>query len=35
MVYGFIKLRCTQAVWYKFVTGESKHNSEIREGAPA
>ena len=35
MVYGFPKLRCTEAVWDKFITRESKNSSEISEGAPA
>lgn len=34
-VYGFPKLRSTEAGWDKFVTGESKNSSEINEGAPA
>lgn len=29
MVYGFPKFRCTQAVWDKCITGESKNSSEI------
>lgn len=35
MVYGFPKLGCTEAVWDKFITGESKNSSKISEGAPA
>lgn len=34
MVYGFPMLRCTEAVWDKFITEESKSISEISEGTP-
>lgn len=33
MVYGLPNLRCTKAVWDKFITGKSKNSSEITEGA--